>query len=91
MGREAMVEYRVTMICGGSLYCGPTVTMAGLKIATVYAFLAAYIAEFLAEPLTGEGPPGTGPPTDSGEGPPGAPPTPPEQPPISGPPVAGAP
>jgi RHS repeat-associated protein len=76
-GREVYEEYHVTMIPGGSL--GPIFSW---KVAIIYTFLSTYLAQFLAEPLLGEGPPGTGPPDEGGEGSPGEPP-PPEPPGIS--------
>ena len=91
MGREVLVEYKVTMICGGSLYCGPVITWAGVKLAFIYSVLAEYVATQILEPSMGEG---SGPgqaPVDSGEKPGNGGFPLPNNPPVSGPPVAGAP
>lgn len=82
-GREALEEYRVTLICGGSLSC-PAVSG---KTVVITAIIFGQIAELLNYALTGEEPPPHVPGKEpNGDGGPG-----PEPPPVSGPPVAGAP
>jgi RHS repeat-associated protein len=76
MGREAMVEYRVTMICGGSLYCG--VTGAQIVVGGIIAGLLSELARYVLEgeapaghnPDEHQGLPPTGSPYPSGQKPP---------------------
>jgi RHS repeat-associated protein len=87
LGRQAIIEYNLTLVCGGSLYCGPAITVAGLKIAVAWTLIAAQLAELLeyaTHPDTAPPPehnPDDEPSGDRGSGP--------ESPPISGPPTAG--
>jgi RHS repeat-associated protein len=87
-GREAYEEYHVTMICGGTLYCGATITWTGIKIAAAWALIGTELGELLDFATNPEAPP---PPVHDPRKEPGGGENPPEQPPISGPPEAGAP
>jgi len=87
-GREALVEYKVTMICGGTLYCGATITWTGIKIAAAWALIGTELGEVFDFSTNPEAPP---PPVHDPSKEPGGGENPPEQPPISGPPEAGAP
>jgi RHS repeat-associated protein len=83
-GREALEEYRVTFICGGTLYCGPTVTWTGIKIAAAWALIASELGEALDFATNPEAPP---PPVHNPDEPePGDP-----NPPVIGSPVGGPP
>ena len=78
MGREDMVEYRPTMICGGSLYCGitgPQIVVAGI--------IVGLLSELARMVLENDTPAGHNPDEEHGLPPTGSPYPPGQKPPIT--------